>query len=390
MGKPHRYEIKDMMRVAHAMYCYLGQSETFIWQYLRHFQNVSPVVITQKLENLDQFQLVNGEIKPIYGHLWRMAKLMNALYEKLLRDPFGYLKKLIKEEELKIIHAHYGPNGDFYLPLSTLFRIPIITTFYGYDLNRKDVIEEYQDAYQRLFNNGTHFLVEGPFMKKRLVSLGCPEEKISIQRIAINLENYPTGTRPWDGTRPIRLLFVGRLVEKKGLEYALRALAEIKEDYSFQFRIIGSGELEEKLKAMAFELNLSERIVWLGLQPHRTVLEELQACDILIQPSVTALNGDSEGGAPTIILEAQASMVPVVATSHADIPYVTCQSKSALLAPERDVDALAENIRHLFETPETWAQMGEKGRKHVEKFHDIKKEVLALENLYKGIIELDQ
>jgi colanic acid/amylovoran biosynthesis glycosyltransferase len=276
-----------MMRVAHAMYCYLGQSETFIWQYLHNFGHVTPIVVTHKLENIDQFPLVQGKIKPIYGRLWRMSKLLNAVYGKLLRDPLGHLKKLINEEDIRIIHAHYGPNGDFYLPLSIHFKIPIITTFYGYDLNRKDVVEEYQHAYRHLFNDGTHFLVEGPFMKKRLVSLGCPEEKISIQRIAINLEDYPTGTRSWDGTRPLRLLFVGRLVEKKGLEYALRALAQIKGDYIFQFRIIGWGELEKKLKALAFELDVSEKIVWLGLQPHRRVLEELQACDILIQPSVT-------------------------------------------------------------------------------------------------------
>lgn len=377
-----------MMRVAHAMYCYLPQSETFIWQYLNNFQNICPVVITQKLENLDQFPLSQGEIKPIYGRLWRLAKLMNAVYGKVIRDPFGYTKKLIKEADIRILHAHYGPNGNYYLPLSRLFKIPIITTFYGYDLNRKDVIEEYQSAYKRLFNDGAHFLVEGPYMKKRLVSLGCPEGKISIQRIAINLQSYRTRTRTRDGDRQVRLLFVGRFVEKKGLEFALRALAEIKKDYLFQFMIIGRGELEEKLKALAFDLDLSERIVWLGLQPHRRVLKELEASDILIQPSVTASNGDSEGGAPTIILEAQASMVPVIATFHADIPYVTCQNKSALLSPERDVEALAENICHLFDDSERWAQMGIEGRKHIEEYHDIKKEVVALENLYKKIMEL--
>jgi len=200
------------------------------------------------------------------------------------------------------------------------------------------------------------------------------------------LDNYNAITKYWDGKRPFRLLFVGRFVEKKGLEYALRALARLKKDYAFQFRIIGSGELEGRLRTLSSDLSLTEETVWLGVQPHRKVIEELHACDILIQPSVTAGNGDSEGGAPTIILEGQACGVPVVSTTHADIPYVCCQNGSALLCPERDIEALINNIRYLFDNPEIWPEMGKKGRKHIEKYHDVNKEILLLEDIYKNII----
>lgn len=101
-----------------------------------------------------------------------------------------------------------------------------------------------------------------------------------------------------------------------------------------------------------------------------------------MQPSVTAKNGDSEGGAPTIILEAQACGVPVISTTHADIPYITSQNDSALLSPERDVDNLVDNIRYLFENPKIWLEMGKKGRQHIENFHNVRKEVGALENIY--------
>jgi colanic acid/amylovoran biosynthesis glycosyltransferase len=379
-----------MLKVAHVMHSYLPQSETFIWQYLHNFQHVEPVIIAQKLENLDQFPLTNGQLKPVYGSFWRVSKIMDIFYRQILKDPFGYVMKMIREEDVKIIHAHFGPNGSYYLALSNHLKIPIITSFYGYDLNRNDVIEKYQSAYRRLFTEADHLLVEGPFMKKRLVFLGCPEGKISIQRIAINLKKYQAKIRWRDGGRPVRLLFVGRFVEKKGLEYALRALAKIRKDYSFQFRIIGGGELEQSLRLLASNLGLTKKIVWLGMQPHKRVIEELQTCDILIQPSVAARNGDSEGGAPTIILEAQASMVPVISTYHADIPYVTRQNESALLSPERDVGILSRNICQLFENPEAWADMGVQGRKHVEKYHDIRKEVLALENIYQRIIQLSQ
>jgi colanic acid/amylovoran biosynthesis glycosyltransferase len=184
---------------------------------------------------------------------------------------------------------------------------------------------------------------------------------------------------------PRSLLFVGRFVEKKGLEYALQALAKIRKNYSFKFKIIGGGKLEESLRSLASNLGLTKEIVWLGMQPHRRVIEEIQTCDILVHPSVTATNGDSEGGAPTIILEAQACGVPVISTTHADIPYITVPDDSALLSPERDVDSITDNFRQLFDNSEAWSRMGKKGREHVEKYHDVRKEVISLEGLYRTV-----
>lgn len=372
----------NMLKVAHVMPTYLALSETFIWQYLHSFKRVTPVVITQRLENLDQFPLTNGHIKLSYGPRGSIPWFIDNWYRRILKRPFGYTERIICKEGVRMIHAHFGPTGCNYLPVSLSLNIPLITNFYGYDLSVKDIINQHQEAYVELFKKGKHFLVEGPCMREKLISLGCPAEKISIQRIAIDLERYSFRERSWDGKRPIRLLFVGRFVEKKGLEYALRALANIRKDYSFEFKIIGGGELEEKLHSTASNLGLSEETVFLGVQSHLRVIEELQSCDVLIQPSITASNGDSEGGAPTIILEAQACGVPVISTTHADIPYITCPNETALLSPERDVDSLTHNICQLFDNPEMWSQMGKKGREHVEKYHDVRKEVISLENVY--------
>ena len=276
--------------------------------------------------------------------------------------------------------------GFAYLPLSVSMDIPLITSFYGYDLSVRDFLRYHKDNYYELFRKGQLFLVEGPCMRDRLASFGCPKERIVLQRIAINVSNYEFRNRSWDESRPIRLLFVGRFVEKKGLEYALRALNNLRNHYSLELRIIGDGELKEHLTSLASTLGISKEIVWLGIQPHSAVIKELQLCDILMQPSVTASNGDSEGGAPTIILEAQASGLPVISTTHADIPYVTCQNESALLSAERDVDNLTENLRYLFENPESWSEMGRVGRKHVEDFHDVRKEIVSLENIYKTFL----
>jgi colanic acid/amylovoran biosynthesis glycosyltransferase len=223
-------------------------------------------------------------------------------------------------------------------------------------------------------------------MRGKLISMGCAEEKTRIQRIALDLENYEFKTRFWDKKSAVRLLFVGRFVEKKGLEFALRALARIKKEYPFEFRVIGGGPLEGKMRLLAVDLGIANETCWLGTQSHRRVIEEVQSCHIVLQPSVTASNGDSEGGAPTIILEAQACGVPVVSTTHADIPYITRANESALLSPEGDVDSLANNLRQVLDKPEIWPRMGEAGREHVEKYHDVRNEVTALGDIYEDFL----
>ncbi len=375
-----------MIKIAHVMRTYLEQPETFIWQYIHNFTRVTPIVIARRTMNLDQFPVTNGVISPTYGPKLSFPWIMDNLHRRIFHDSFGYAASIIKRKNVKAIHAHFGPLGFTYLPLSLSLEIPLIINFYGYDLSRNDIILENRTAYAELFEHAARFLVEGPAMRKKLTAIGCPDGKISIQKIAINLENYKFKVRSWDSKRPVRLLFVGRFVEKKGLEFVLRALAKIKKDFVFRFRIIGGGELEEELHLLAASLGFDKEIEWIGMKTHRDVIEEINNCDILVQPSVTARNGDSEGGAPTIILEAQSCGVPVIATTHADIPYITANSKSALLSPERDVEHLERNIRYLLNTSSVWAEMGTLGRKHVECYHDVKKEVVFLEDLYMEVI----
>jgi colanic acid/amylovoran biosynthesis glycosyltransferase len=120
---------------------------------------------------------------------------------------------------------------------------------------------------------------------------------------------------------------------------------------------------------------------------YREYLKRVEEADIFLHPSVTASDGDSEGGAPTTILEAQAMGLPVIATEHADIPNVVVPDRSALLSAERDVNGLARNILFLLENQQLWSRMGKTGREFVEQYHDIKKEVLNLEEKYRQVLE---
>ncbi len=288
-----------------------------------------------------------------------------------------------------IIHCHFGPNGLIGILLKEMgVKGRVITTFYGYDMSGHPKYEKRRIAYTKLFNKGSFFLVEGNNMKKELINLGCPNNKIKIQRIPIHVNKYEFHERKLrTKDEKVVILHCGRFVEKKGLIYALKAVKNVVERFqSLEFRIIGDGPLKAEIENFIKTKKLDEYVVLLGYQPHHIFLEEVQKAHILLQPSVTAENGDSEGGAPTVLIEAQASGLPIISTYHADIPGVVIDGKSGFLAPERDVDALTEKLEYLIKHPEIWPEMGKAGRAFVEEKHNSEKLIRQLEGIYYNVL----
>ena len=112
---------------------------------------------------------------------------------------------------------------------------------------------------------------------------------------------------------------------------------------------------------------LKEHTRLLGYQSHQTMLKESYNHHLFLQPSITAHDGDTEGGAPVSIIEMLATGMPVVATTHCDIPEVVGPAFAHLLAPERDVGKLATCIRSLLDEPGSWSNLARDGRNRVER-----------------------
>jgi colanic acid/amylovoran biosynthesis glycosyltransferase len=281
-----------------------------------------------------------------------------------------------------VCHAHKGFRALVTRDLTRALGRPLLVNFYGSDVSQKEFLRRAMPGYREIFRTSRFLLVEGPAMRARLLSLGAPGDKIRIQRIAIDPRDYPFREREWDGGRAVRFLFIGRMVDKKGLDVGLRALAASGAKYPWRLTVIGDGPRRREMEALALSLGLRDRVDFVG---YRT-LEEMRAAlaghDVLLQPSRVAPDGDGEGGAPTVLLEAQACGLPILSTRHDDIPYVTVEGKSAWLAPQGDVAALAELLARVGECADQWGAMGRAGRAKIEADHDIDREIAALERLY--------
>jgi colanic acid/amylovoran biosynthesis glycosyltransferase len=241
---------------------------------------------------------------------------------------------------------------------------------------------------RELLAEGDLFLVEGPYMRHRLIDFGCAPEKVRVQRIAIPVKQMPFHRMRKPPDEKAVILFAGRFCEQKGVLYALEAVAELWQTRrDFEFRLIGDekltdGQYAARIYATIRDYELQGCVRLLGFLDHADYLLEMQRSDIFLHPSIVGDNGLSEGGAPTTILEAQALGIPVVSTYHCDIPNVTVPGESAILVPERDSRALAQALRSLLDHPDRLRAMGLAGRRHIERYHDIEHEVGALEDKY--------
>lgn len=134
---------------------------------------------------------------------------------------------------------------------------------------------------------------------------------------------------------------------KKGLEYALRACAELKKrGIDYHFTIVGTGPLETELNLLIAELALQDFVTLEGFQPQEKVKEILDCSDVFLLPSVTASNGDMEG-IPVALMEAMSNGLPVVSTKHSGIPELIENNESGWLANEKNSIQLADILQNI-------------------------------------------
>lgn len=291
--------------------------------------------------------------------------------------------RIIREENIKLVHAHFGETGAVVYGYKKFINVPFVVSFYGRDAYVTSRKKIWMRRYRELFKFADFLIVEGPKIKEKLIELGCTPKKIKIIRIGIDV-----GIPPKKKNKKLSIVFAGRLVEKKGIMDALKVINLLKKEVkSFEFIIIGDGPLRKNAERFIKRNRLQEVVKILGEVPYFKYLEVLSGAGIYFQPSHTAKNGDSEGGAPTTIIEAQAMGVPVVSTYHADIPFVTIPKKTALLSKEHDILDMSRNLKRLILDVNLRKRMGKEGAKFVKTHHDIKETVKKIEKVYRELLK---
>jgi colanic acid/amylovoran biosynthesis glycosyltransferase len=244
--------------------------------------------------------------------------------------------------------------------------------------------------YEELFEQADSILCEGPAMAGALDGLGCPGRKIRIHALGIDLAEIPFRPRRLAAGERLRILLAASFREKKGLPVALRALALARRlGLDLEATLIGGAVTEQELReaqrihsALA-DPALAGRVRLLGFQPHPRLLREAFDHHVFLSPSQVATDGDAEGGAPLAIIETAASGMPVLSTTHCDIPNVLAEPNRRLLVPEGDVEALAHVLIAL--PAEDWSELAAANRRLVEENFDARVQGERLATIYQGL-----
>lgn len=293
------------------------------------------------------------------------------------------LKKFFEEQDIIAIHAHHGSHGQEILPVCEKYNIPLIVSIRGRDgSDRPEIFEKNAKRYSALNKHGAHYYPVCQYLAEGLRRLGIPAKNMHVLYGGIVLDLFPYSNRTLPTIGEIRVLSVGRLVDKKGFVTLIKAFKRIYTQYpNARLHIIGAGEDEKRIKSTIAEYNLKDVVILRGAMDSKQVSDELKKAHIFCLASQTAKNGDIEG-IPNALKEAMASGLPVVSTRHAGIPELIEHQRTGYLAPEKNEMELAKGIQFFIENLDIWNDYTERARKVIEEKFDVNKQIIEQQRLY--------
>jgi colanic acid/amylovoran biosynthesis glycosyltransferase len=280
------------------------------------------------------------------------------------------------------VHAHFGVDGMSALGAIDVLRRPLIVTFHGYDAaaTGRPGLTKYFDGLPTLFARSAGLIAVSSFIANRLKEMGAPTDRVHVHHIGVKLPALEALAEGDNGS----VLFVGRLVPKKGADLLLRAFSSLpRELRDTPLILIGDGPMRAELERLAHELNVDARFT--GRLPSNEVATHIRNAALLCAPSKRAPDGDSEG-LPIVVLEAAAWGVPVVVADHAGIRDAVTDGVSGLIFPEGDEAALAAALANLLRDAAGRRALGAAGRAVMEQRFDIVTQTALLEEMYASLV----
>ena len=361
----------------------LSRSMTFIRTQAEALTSFCPYYISPYLE-IDGLPLPADRVVVMRqgAGVWSRATVIP--FKVTGRAPL-YVRKLRSLRPM-LLHAHFGPSALRAMPLSRALNIPLIVTFQGYDATVYDQYARASNHYahrvyvrrRKALEAGSALLIAvSNFIRSELIRQGFSAEKILTHYVGVDTELFSPDSAI--SREPI-VLFTGRLAEKKGCEYLIRAMAKVQETASdAKLVIIGDGPLRGELERIAAGCLRHYR--FLGFQPQEVVKQWMNKARLFGAPSLRARSGDAEGY-PNAFAEAQSMGLPVVSFNADGVREAVSHGDTGFLAPERDSDALAYYLQLLLVNKELCGRMSARARQYVCQDFNLTKQTKQLEKIY--------
>jgi colanic acid/amylovoran biosynthesis glycosyltransferase len=316
-----------------------------------------------------------------------VGRIQDVAFQLLGKAP--RVQRAARQLEPSLLHAHFGTDGVRALPLAQSLGVPLVVSFHGFDATTRDDFarrsfrghRRYIARRGRLIGQGALFIAVSEFVKRKLIEQGYPEERIVVHYTGVDTAFFQSDASVM--RRPV-VLFVGRLVESKGCEYAIRAVAAIQNDIpGVELVVIGDGPLRSSMEELARrELRACS---FLGALPPDQVRHWMNVARVFCVPSITTASGASEGFG-MVFAEAQSMGLPVVSFATGGIPEAVAHEQTGVLSPQHDCAGLADGVRRMLNCPSTWERFSQNAQKRSRERFDLRKQTAKLEALYEDVL----
>lgn len=370
----------------------LPLSETFVRDQALALRRWQPILVGER--EIFKLPLLGLKAASLYEgppRLWQ--RVLSVAHRSLNTAPYR-LTAQIKAKNARLIHAHFGFDGVEAWPIAKRLGVPLLVTLHGSDITTNmDWFRagkagrrwrSYPERLAKLAGNPrVHFVAVSENIRNAAIAAGLPAGRVSVHRIGIDPSSFTNQGLPI-AQRPPSILFLGRLVEKKGAAFLLEAFEAIRQNLPAATLVIaGDGPERAALEMRAQSIG---NVQFIGSYSHEQAQQLLAQARVLCLPSITAKSGDAEG-LPIVILEAQAANVPVVTSARGGATEGIQDQYTGFAFPERDVKAMETRLLTLLTDDALATRFSLAGPDFIRKFHNLSVCTAGLERLYDEIVE---
>lgn len=367
---------------------------TFIYRQLKGLDGkFKLLVLANKLNNIDVFPWKYIYSKPKTSYIdkakYKLYRIFKSKYVVLSKKQYNYYRNVLTNENVKLVHAHFGPSGLEILPLVKELGIPLLVTFHGYDASTLLQNKNYVKQLKELFDYA-YIIAVSKNIRDKLIQYGADPSRLIVHYIGVPLQDFKFYRRKALNEKArnnelIYFLQVSNFVEKKGHKYTIRAFKEFIDFYPNSKLILsGDGPLRSSIEDLCNKLNLNHYVEFVGKVTKPKVINLMKKADVFLHHSVTAENGDQEG-IPTAIMEAMGTGLTVVSTYHSGIPELIKDGNNGFLVFEKDIKGYVEKLKRILNTDNS---IRENAYYYVNKYFNLDTQNKKLESFYKQIINL--
>jgi colanic acid/amylovoran biosynthesis glycosyltransferase len=370
-----------------ASYCttFLKPEMRHIYRQVTGLQRYRTFVMTRERMEEAEFPFADVEVIPrarknFVKRFW--LKYVRRKPPVYYRGELQVLLKMLRRKPADLLHVYFGHTGVHLLPFIQEWDRPCVVSFHGMDIQPRPQQEGFDVQMQELLQTVPLVLARSHSLLAGLEKLGCPREKLRLNRTGIPLESFPFQQRPMPADGSWRFVQACRLIAKKGLATALQAFAKFHARHpKAKFCIAGEGPLKEKIEALIGELGLQGAVELNGFLSQSELAALYARSHIFLHPSEMPPDQNQEG-VPNSMLEAMATGLPVLATTHGGIPEAVAHERTGLLVPERDVDALFAAMCQMTDEADRLYILGQAASRAVREEFEQGKQIEKLEGYY--------